>query len=356
MTVMGLPRLGEMTSGEWQIAAKKQVKDLIKLVLDINRVKLDFSILFVGNPVRHRTSGPTVYNVRLNSVAVSQRIRDLYSGFFRKEKPVKLPSELRGVSLKNKVTLATRVRVRIMQELAANYQAANPGSSATVRGFDSRPILAITPKRGSSERPRNFNFIEAATKLKAVFSDENLAKIFQVVGTHHPGELRSVFIVLNDDDRARCEELAKNYRRAPASRSVSFGPTSSSATASGFVSGVGDGMALEANFIESLRRGPPPPPLSEPPTVPTKQRSRSRSGSRSRSPRSDLKGKGSKRGKRSRRSSSSSSASSRGNRHKKSKARPKSKRSHRSRSASASSAGSGSASSWSKVSRKKSHK
>ena len=69
MTVMGLPRLGEMTSGEWQNAAKKQVKDLIKLVLDINRVKLDFSVLFVGNPVRHRTSGPTVYSVRLNSVA-----------------------------------------------------------------------------------------------------------------------------------------------------------------------------------------------------------------------------------------------------------------------------------------------
>lgn len=78
ITVMGLPRLGEMTQREWQTAAKKQVKELIKFVLNVNRVQLDFSILFIGNPIRYRTTGQTVYNARLDSVAVSQRIRDLY--------------------------------------------------------------------------------------------------------------------------------------------------------------------------------------------------------------------------------------------------------------------------------------
>ena len=365
LTILGLPRLGEMNQRDWQSAAKKQVKDLIKLVLNLNRINLTYSILFVSNPVRHRTTGQTVYNVKLDSVAASQRIRDLYSGFFRKEKPIKLPIELRGVSVKNKVTLDTRVRIRIMQELAANYQAANPGSVATVRGFDPRPTMMITPARGSSDRPRVFNFIDAATKLKAVFSDDSLAKIFQVIGTNHQGELQSVFIVLNDDDRARCEDLAKNYRRAPNPRSKgSHVPTTSSATASGFVSGSGGGVTLESTFIESIRRGPPPPPPPASALSPEPERTRDRSRSRSVSSRPDPKSKksepsdrDSKRGKRSRRSSSSSSESSRDTRrHKKAKSK-KSKRSHRSRSpSSASSYESGSASATTRVSKKKTRK
>ena len=259
-TVRGLPRLGDMSGRDWQAAARRQVKDLIRTVLRLNNVKLEFSILYVGNPVRQRTSGKTVYNVRLNSVATSQRIRELFSGFFRKDRPVQLPRELRGVSLKNKVTLGTRIRIRILQELAKNYQASNPGTTAIVRSFDPRPLLVTMPARGSSDRMRTFNFIEAVTKLKVAFSDDNLAQIFQIVGEHFPGELRSLFIVLNDDDRPRCLELAKNYR--PPTRSARSGP-SSAATASGLVSGPGTGLDLEAGFIESLRSAPPPPPPLE---------------------------------------------------------------------------------------------
>ena len=356
ITVMGLPRLGEMTQREWQTAAKKQVKELIKFVLNVNRVQLDFSILFIGNPIRYRTTGQTVYNARLNSVAVSQRIRDLYSGFFRKDRPIKLPDRLRGVSLKNKVTLATRIRIRIMQEIASNYQISNPGSIAAVRGFDSRPVLMINPPRGSSDRPRSYTFVEAVTKLKVVFSDDNLVKIFQVVGTHFPGELRSMFVVLSDDDRPRCEELVKNYRRAPSRSLAPPLPTSSSATASGFVSGLGGGADLEAHFLESIRRGPPPPPES----VAAETRLRSPTPSDvTKEKRSEKSGRDSKSGKRSRRSSSSSSESSRDHHHKKSKkskskSKQKSKRSHRSRSASSSSGST--SSSVSKASKRKSHK
>ena len=354
LTVLGLPRLGNMLPREWQVAAKKQVKELIRLVLHVNRVNLDFTILFVGNPLRYRTSGQTVYNVRLDSAVASQRIRDLYSGFFRHDRPVQLPERLKGVSIKNKVTLATRVRVRIMQELASNYQTSNPGSVAKVQGFISRPILMINHPRGSSERPQSYHFVEAVTKLKAVLSDDSLAKIFQVIGTRHQGELQSLFVILSDDDRHRCEELAKNYSRGPRSRALPSGPTSSSATASGFVSGSGDGVGLEANFLESIRRAPPPPPTE---TVRETPRARDRSPSPSSSPRREVRfkekksDKSEKHGKRSRRSSSSSSASSRGASHKKAKSK-KSKRSHRSRSASSSS----SASTESRSSKRKSRK
>ena len=79
LTVMGLPRLGKMTPREWQKAARKQVGELIKITLNANRAKQDYSILYVGNPLRHWKTGSTVYNVRLSSVAASQRVRELFS-------------------------------------------------------------------------------------------------------------------------------------------------------------------------------------------------------------------------------------------------------------------------------------
>ena len=257
-TVMGLPRLGQMLPREWQKAARRQVNELIKIILNSNRVRVDYSILYVGNPLRHRKTGGTVYNVRLNSVAASSRIRELFSGFFRGENPVSLPDSLRGISVRNKVTLATRIRLRILRELGNLYVEANPGSSFKARGFDPRPMLLITPARGSTDRPKMFNFIEAATTLSASFSDDNLAQIFAVVGASHEGELRQLFIVITDDERERCLELVKGLSKGPR-RSGRSGVTTS-ATASGSVFGSGSGVTVDAKLIASLRSPPPPPP------------------------------------------------------------------------------------------------
>ena len=275
-TVMGLPRLGEMLPREWQKAARRQVNEVIRITLNANRVKLDYSILYVGNPLRYRKTGGTVYNVRLNSVAASHRIRELYSGFFRGEHPVSLPDVLRGVSVRNKLTLATRIRLRILRELGKLYIEAKPGSTFKVRGFDSRPLLLTTPPRGSSDRPKTLNFIEAVTTLPASFSDENLAHIFAVVGTHNEGELRQLFVVITDDERERCLELAKNLpkggRKSGRTRAVVTTPS----TSSGNVFGLGSGMNLEAQFIASLRSPPPPPPpTGSPPTSSSPSRRKS---------------------------------------------------------------------------------
>ena len=199
MTIIGLPRLGQMTPREWQVAARKQVTHFLKDVLSANRTRIEFSVMYVGNPVRHRPTGNTVYNVRLNSVAASERIREIYSGFFSRRKSLPLPQDFKGISVRNKVTLATRVRIRILQQFASNYLASNPGATVNVKGYDSRPQLTLTPPRGSTSRQRGYNFIEACTMLPAVFSDDGLAQIFQVVGAHFQGELRALFVVLSDD-------------------------------------------------------------------------------------------------------------------------------------------------------------
>ena len=271
-----------------------------------------FQVLYVQNPVRNRTTGVPVLNVQMNSVEVSKRIRDMYSGFFRRNRPAQLPQGFKGVSVRNKVTLATRIRIAILQELGSNFKESNPGSSIHVRGYESRPLLTTAPARGSPGRPRTYTFISAVTTLPPVFSDEALANIFQKVGQHHQGELREYFVVLDDDDRDRCSALVQAKQRArnlpsTAPRSSSGPGPSAPATFAAAFSSSGAGMELEAGFLSSLRAPPPPPPGS-PPSSPSRgkvagrdksptqkrRRSKSRSRSRSRSPKAVKSGKASK--------------------------------------------------------------
>ena len=289
------PRLPESTSREWQIAAKKQVNEIIKLVLHTTRVRVDYAILYVANPLRGRNSGQTIYNVRLNSVEASKRIRDLYSGFFKKNSPVKLPSSLKGISIRNKVTHETRVRIAILRQLGINYEARNPGGSYQLRGYDSRPLLLTFPPSGDSgSRPRTFNFIQAVTSLPTELSDTNLAYIHQVLGTRNPGQLQAIYVVLRDDDRERCDALVVQH--CASQRGLSGQSVGPSATSSRTFSGSGSGMAAQA-LGSMLLMPPPPPPVAPRPEVSFKDRSddkspkgespkvrRFRSRSRSRSP------------------------------------------------------------------------
>ena len=282
LTVMGLPRLSNEGKREWQEAARKQVTELIRLVLKSHRVNLNFSILVVTNPLRGRTTGLNVLNVKMDSVESSSRIRDLYSGFFRHNRPVQLPPSLKGVSVRNKVTHATRIRKTILERLGDNYKASNPGATVRVRGFEPRPVLTIIPGSGtassssSSSRPRTYSFIDAVTTFPATFSDEALAQIYGVVGLRYPGELKQLFVVLNDDDRERCQELARAQQRDRGQRRA---PVSTPHSSAGRVRGEGAGMDLEAGFLESLRSAPPPPPPSSSTKFrgPTEKLSRSRS-------------------------------------------------------------------------------
>ena len=131
LTIQGLPRISCDSKREWQQAAKKQVKELIRSVLQTNKERLDYSILFITNPRRFRT-GPTLYNVKLSSVGASKQIRDLYSGFFCHHNRLPIPEWHKHVSVRNKVTLETRVRMRIMHVLGERYQDSNRGGSFKV--------------------------------------------------------------------------------------------------------------------------------------------------------------------------------------------------------------------------------
>ena len=258
----GLPRLTDVTNQEWPKAAAKQVIDAINLILKANRARLDFDVLYVANPFKLQNTGPTTYNVRMDSVFSSKRLREVFSGFFRHHKPVPLPPALKGVSLRNRINLETKIRISILHQLGGIYRDSNAGASYKVRGYDPRPVLLTIPPRSGSGRARTYNFIQAATTLPATFSDEQLVRIFQVVGDRFRGHLQALFIVLRDDDHDRCLELVRvadrrpNRARQPVSGANAI--PSGSATSVGHVFGSGAGMETEAN--RSLHGFNPQPP------------------------------------------------------------------------------------------------
>ena len=278
-TISGLPRL---TSDQWQDAARRQVADVIKLVLRTNRINFAFEVMYVSNPFRFQTNRQNMYNVRMDCVASSKRFREIYSGFFRRVRPVALPAALKGVAVRNKVTPDTKIRISILHQLGSIYQESTSGASYKVMGFDPRPLLQTFPPRGSTDRQRTYTFIQAVTLLPATFSEEHLIRIYQVVSNQQQGRLKSLFVVLNDDDRERCLELVKQQRasgngsgsgkRPP--NSVTFAGAASgsgfgmdltasgdqsSVTFSGAISSHGSGANLES-VLSDLREPPPPPP------------------------------------------------------------------------------------------------
>ena len=277
--ITGLPRLSsKLDNRGWQVEAKRQIRDVLRQVLQLNKVNISFEILVVVNPIKWRTTGPTIYNVRLSSVESCRRIRDLYSGFFRHSNPIKLPSNLKGVKLRNKITLNTKIRLAIMRQLGEHYIGSNPGSSYKVRGYDPRPLLVLTPPSSDpSSRMRSLIFTDAVSTVRAHFNDEDLIQIFMSVGTSNRGRLRALFVVLSDDDHDRCLELVKKFhqdRRQDQPKGGRGGKSGSGAattitqpqTHSAFVSGPGTGMETEGRrqplSFSMLRQPAPPPPPS----------------------------------------------------------------------------------------------
>ena len=304
-TITGLQRLSsQLDNSGWQVEAKRQVRGVLRQVLELNKVNLTYDILVVVNPIRWRTTGPTVYNVRLSSVEASKRIRELFSGFFRRANPVKIPGNLKGVKLHNKITLNTKIRVAIMRQLGEHYVESNPGGFYKVRRYEPRPLLVLNPPPGSATaRIRTLIFTDAVSTLPTHFTDEDLTQIFMSVGSSNRDRLRALFVVLSDDDHDRCLELVKKYHqdrrqdargkdgRGQDGRQGQFqdggrsgghrgghghsGNRSASAITqtgshSSFVSGAGAGMEVEGNqaFALSLLRQPPPPPPPTPPPTP----------------------------------------------------------------------------------------
>ena len=228
--ISGLPQVPtDLVGRAWQDHARGLVQDKVKLILGRE------SKIIVVSGLR-RDEKP-VYLVKLESTADSKRIRDKFGSYF-KAGASPLPPDLKGLSIRCRHTHATRVRLAIMQSLASNYKASNPGSKVQVVNYEPRPMMRLTPPADASDsRAMTFNFIEAVTKLPGRFSKKDLSYIMKQTSGKFKGQLRSLFVVISDDQRdqgghQRDPNVDRQNRGAPRASRASRSPSSSSGSGS----------------------------------------------------------------------------------------------------------------------------
>jgi len=184
---------------DWQAHAIKTVQ-----VFMVELLGHEASIKFIQNITGRSKDALVRFQVKVSSSSESFEIRSRFGKFFAGGED-KRPAlfKAKNISIRNRVTQETRVRIAILQVLAKRYRDSNSGSKASVVGFESRPVLRITPptSAGSESRPRSYFFVDAVKKFPTNFSSKELEHVMSKVGSHQYGRLRSIFICLDDDLR-----------------------------------------------------------------------------------------------------------------------------------------------------------
>ena len=201
---------------EWQVRVKELIQEKIKLILRRNA-----PIAYVQNATGSRKDGIKVFLVKMVNVEDSRSIRDTFGSYFKAGARPRPPG-LIGLSIRNRVTIGTRIRLEIMKLLAERYRKSNPGSKTQVVNYQSRPTMKFTPPSDASDRRvQHYNFIKAITKLPINFTEEEITPIYKIANSSSEllGKLRDLFVVLHDD-------VARKVARATQSNPVNPGPGS----------------------------------------------------------------------------------------------------------------------------------
>ena len=209
--IAGLPLIpDDITGKEWQKRALTDVRAAIKILMG-----RDLPVLFVQNSTKRYKDAEVTYTVKMIEVSDSKAIRRKFGSFYLGGKDGR-PENLEHLSIKNKVTPETLTRISILKLLAKRYRTSNPGARVKVIGYDPRPMIKIVPAQSASDRRvKNFNFVQAVTKLPTNFSAEEVEPILRRINPELCGKIRSLFIVLSDDAFRKILRARKSEATGP---------------------------------------------------------------------------------------------------------------------------------------------
>ena len=139
--IEGLPLIpSEIVGKEWQELAVSHVKGVITPLMG-----RDLPIVVVQNVTGRHKGAPVKYSVKMATIADSDAIRKKFGAFFfNGGGKDSLPTEYKGISIRNRVTPETKIRITILQLLAKRYKDSNPGSKVPPDP-SSRSFLLLPP-------------------------------------------------------------------------------------------------------------------------------------------------------------------------------------------------------------------
>ena len=206
--ILGLAKLDAgLSRQEWQTRAKADVNGVLSILMGH-----EYPIVVVQNITSKAKDADCRYQVLMTSFSDSKTIRDTFGSFFTGGKNT-CPDSLKHISIRNRITPGTQVRINILKLMAKRYQASNPNGAAVVIGYEPRPVIKITPPPDASDRRvQSFNYIDAIRNLPVNFSREELSDILERINPKLKGSLRSVFVVISDDmlPRNRSNRTGRN--------------------------------------------------------------------------------------------------------------------------------------------------
>jgi hypothetical protein len=97
-----------------------------------------------------------------------------------------------------------------LQVLAERYRHKYPTGSAYVSAFEARPMLHVKPER--HKRFTELNFVEAVREDPNPTVEE-LIPAYRVAGDGFVGKMKSLFIILDDDEAAKQPWKAANIKK-----------------------------------------------------------------------------------------------------------------------------------------------
>jgi hypothetical protein len=138
-----------------------------------------------------------IYDVEMETVAESRAVRDGFGQFWRKKSGKRLPDALKGVTIANSTTFPTRVRVRLLKEVARRHSIANPELTCFVTNYYPRPELKIRSRKSPMV---TLTYSEAVVKLPQHLTNEFLIELYEYARTVLPDEeIVERFLVLSPD-------------------------------------------------------------------------------------------------------------------------------------------------------------
>lgn len=147
--------------------------------------------------IRQYRGKKAIYDVEMPSVSDSRAIRDAFGQFWRKKSGKHLPDGLKGITIANCTTFPTRVRVRLLKELARKHTLANPELSCFVTNYYPRPELKIRNKRAPMV---TMTYSEAVVRLSHHLTAEFLVELYGYAKTAlSEEEIVKRFLILTPD-------------------------------------------------------------------------------------------------------------------------------------------------------------
>lgn len=147
-----------------------------------------------------KTAGTATYDVEMQSVSISAKARAAFGAFFKGRTPgtqaPALPAALTKISINISHTFNTRVRVRLMKQMAVCHQATNTDYKCFVTNFLPRPQLIIRHPSGKRDA---FLFVEAVKRFGHLLTPDFLKAETAYAKGVGLDKLISTFIILTPD-------------------------------------------------------------------------------------------------------------------------------------------------------------